>query len=84
MLIIPKVLATNAGHDAQDVIVTLTVESNGAMRERKRTSDSRFLQEESMRGHVVGLDLATGGAIDPSTEGIWDCYRVKRQLLHSW
>lgn len=32
---------------------------------------------------TAGLDLATGNPIDPTVEGIWDNYRVKRQLLHS-
>lgn len=42
------------------------------------------LQEEQADGNTVGLDLATGEPFDPTTEGIWDNYRVKRQMLHSW
>jgi len=41
------------------------------------------LQEEHAKGHVVGLDLVTGEAMDPAAEGIWDQYRVLRQILHS-
>jgi len=41
------------------------------------------LQEEYSKGHVVGIDLATGDALDPTSEGIWDNYRVLRQLLNS-
>jgi T-complex protein 1 subunit zeta len=41
------------------------------------------IQEESAKGHMVGLDLASGEAIDPAAEGIWDQYRVVRQILHS-
>jgi len=41
------------------------------------------LQEEFRGGHVVGLSLETGDPIDPQEFGIWDNYRVKRQLLHS-
>lgn len=63
MLIIPKVLAQNAGHDIQDVIVAL--------------------EEEQLEGHIVGVDLATGEAFDPITEGVWDNYRVIRHMLHS-
>lgn len=63
MLIIPKVLAQNAGHDSQDCIVELLDERKG--------------------GHCVGVDLKTGGVLDPLTEGIYDNYRVHRQLLHS-
>lgn len=41
------------------------------------------LQEDHEAGHPTGLDLKTGEPLDPSAEGIWDNYRVKRQLLHS-
>lgn len=41
-------------------------------------------QEEQAEGNVVGLDLQSGEPIDPTVEGIWDNYRVKRQMLHSW
>eukprot|EP01120_Amphizonella_sp_Union-15-10_P002377 TRINITY_DN1256_c0_g1_i1.p1 TRINITY_DN1256_c0_g1~~TRINITY_DN1256_c0_g1_i1.p1 ORF type:complete len:535 (-),score=112.22 TRINITY_DN1256_c0_g1_i1:61-1665(-) len=41
------------------------------------------IEEESAKGHVVGLDLYSGEPIDPASEGIWDNYRVKRQLLNS-
>lgn len=42
------------------------------------------LQEEYLAGHVAGLDMETGEPIDPADSGIWDNYRVKRQLLNSW
>lgn len=42
------------------------------------------LQDEAAEGHVVGLDLQSGEPIDPTVEGIWDNYRVKRQMLQSW
>ncbi|MBW0541937.1 hypothetical protein O181_081652 [Austropuccinia psidii MF-1] len=32
---------------------------------------------------TAGVDLSSGDPIDPTAEGIWDNYRVKRQLLHS-
>jgi len=41
------------------------------------------LQEEYARGHLVGLDLQTGECLDPTKEGIWDGYKVKRHLLNS-
>jgi len=40
------------------------------------------LQEEAANG-VVGLDLASGEPADPAVLGVWDNYRVKRQMLHS-
>lgn len=42
------------------------------------------LQDEQAEGNTVGLDLQSGEPFDPTVEGIWDNYRVKRQMLHSW
>jgi len=42
------------------------------------------LQEEYEAGHIVGVDLKTGEPCDPISEGIWDNYRVCRQLMNSW
>jgi T-complex protein 1 subunit zeta len=42
------------------------------------------LQDEAQEGNVAGIDLRSGEVFDPRTEGIWDNYRVKRQMLHSW
>lgn len=41
------------------------------------------LLEATAKGRIVGIDLSTGGLIDPRSEGIWDNYRVIRQLLTS-
>ncbi|KAF7306145.1 hypothetical protein HMN09_00769800 [Mycena chlorophos] len=41
------------------------------------------LQDEHKEGNIVGIDLATGQPCDPTVQGIWDNYRVKRQMLHS-
>jgi len=41
------------------------------------------LQDEQGEGNIVGLDLQSGEPFDPTVEGIWDNYRVKRQMLHS-
>lgn len=41
------------------------------------------LQDEEAEGRVVGIDLESGDPVDPSALGIWDNYRVKRQMLHS-
>ncbi|KAJ7072231.1 chaperonin Cpn60/TCP-1 family [Mycena amicta] len=41
------------------------------------------LQDEHLDGNIVGIDLATGDPFDPTVQGIWDNYRVKRQMLHS-
>ena len=65
MLVIPKVLAQNAGYDPQDVMVTLVQEAGD--------SD----------GMPVGVDCASGEAINPGDLGIYDNYRVKKQMIHS-
>lgn len=41
-------------------------------------------QEGEETDQPVGLDLKSGEPMDPVTEGVWDNYRVKRQMLHSW
>ncbi|KAJ5077791.1 t-complex protein 1 subunit zeta [Anaeramoeba ignava] len=41
------------------------------------------LLDEHQKGHVVGIDMETGDPIDPQTQGIWDNYNVKKQLIHS-
>jgi T-complex protein 1 subunit zeta len=39
------------------------------------------LQEEHSKGRVVGLDIATGGPLDPVTAGIFDNFIVKKQTI---
>ncbi|KAJ8596612.1 chaperonin-containing T-complex zeta subunit Cct6 [Rhizopogon salebrosus TDB-379] len=41
------------------------------------------LQDEQAEGNTVGIDLESGEPFDPTVEGIWDNFRVKRQMLHS-
>lgn len=65
LLVIPKTLASNAGHDAQDAIVKL-------------------LQEHNQTGLAIGLDLKSGEPIVPADSGIFDNFKVKKQLLNSW
>lgn len=43
-----------------------------------------FQEEYTDAKAPVGIDLSSGEALVPSDTGIWDNYRVKRQLLHSW
>ncbi|CAF0829512.1 unnamed protein product [Didymodactylos carnosus] len=64
LLIIPKAVAQNAGHDQQDTIVKLQHEyANSKM--------------------PVGVDVTSGEPMDPKSAGIYDNYRVKKQLIHS-
>ena len=47
-------------------------------------SSVKLQEEYESSGQSVGLNLTSGEAMIPADEGIWDNYRVKRQLLHSW
>ncbi|KAI0093182.1 chaperonin-containing T-complex zeta subunit Cct6 [Irpex rosettiformis] len=67
LLIIPKTLAANGGFDVQDALVQLQASPS----------------DEQAEGNTVGIDLQSGEPFDPTVEGIWDNYRVKRQMLHS-
>lgn len=64
MLVIPKVLAQNAGFDPQDSIV-------------------KIQEAYALNGPLVGLDLESGEPTVPADMGIFDNYRVKKQILHS-
>lgn len=44
---------------------------------------SIMLLEEHGKGHVVGLDVSTGGVMDPEAQGVYDNYCVKKQILQS-
>ena len=80
LLVIPKTLAQNGGFDVQDVVVALQVKCLTRIFQAKLIR----LKDEQGEGHNVGLDLQSGEPFDPTVEGIWDNYRVKRQMLHSW
>jgi T-complex protein 1 subunit zeta len=41
------------------------------------------LQNGADRGQIVGVDLETGGVLDPKAKGIWDNYIVKKNQLQS-
>jgi T-complex protein 1 subunit zeta len=41
------------------------------------------LQDEQAEGRIVGVDLRTGEAMDPSVEGVWDNCRVIRNFLNA-
>lgn len=43
----------------------------------------RLVHEHATSGNAVGIDLKTGDPISPADHGIFDNYRVKRQLLNS-
>jgi len=41
------------------------------------------LEEEHKKGKIVGLNVYTGDPMDPISSGIYDVYRVKRNLISS-
>lgn len=41
------------------------------------------LQEQFAKGNLVGLNIETGECLIPAEEGIWDGYRVVKQVLLS-
>jgi T-complex protein 1 subunit zeta len=82
LLIIPKTLAQNGGFDVQDVVVALQVRAGPTWVACMMLM--LFEKDEQAEGNTVGIDLESGEPFDPTVEGIWDNYRVKRQMLHSW
>jgi T-complex protein 1 subunit zeta len=81
LLVIPKTLAANAGHDIQD-----------ARKWRDNTHHYETptdplivaaLQDEHADGNVVGLNLTTGEPMDPELEGVYDSFRVLRNCIAS-
>jgi len=41
------------------------------------------LQDSHADGLIVGLNLTTGGAMDPIQEGVYDSFRVLRNCIAS-
>lgn len=81
LLVIPKTLAANSGHDIQDSSMF------DSLRFRLWVDADILivaaLQDEIDEGNVVGLNLATGEAMDPMQEGVYDSFRVLRNAIAS-
>jgi len=78
LLIIPKTLATNSGFDQMDTILKLLDEYAALNPDAvgpKATTNKTFVP--------VGVDVDSGGALDPAASGIWDVFRVKHQMVES-
>jgi hypothetical protein len=80
LLVIPKTLAANSGHDIQDSRMC-----NSRTREiiLANMSIVAALQDEYAEGNVVGLNLSTGEPMDPLQEGVYDSFRVLRNCIAS-
>jgi len=78
LLIIPKTLATNSGFDQMDTILSLLDEYatlNPTVTAPAGDTKRTFVP--------VGVDVSSGGAIDPAASNIWDVFRVKHQMVES-
>lgn len=75
LLVIPKVLAANAGFDAQETIVKLQEEV--ALASKEGAGDKSVIR-------WVGIDLNSGEPLAPVDHGIFDNYNVKKQIINSW
>eukprot|EP00922_Rhytidocystis_sp_ex-Travisia-forbesii_P055808 GHVS01082633.1.p1 GENE.GHVS01082633.1~~GHVS01082633.1.p1 ORF type:complete len:577 (-),score=100.46 GHVS01082633.1:311-2041(-) len=67
LLVVPKTLAENSGLDIQDCLLSLIDEYNKSSCNVPKTA--------------IGLDVITGEPMSPATDGIYDNYCVKRQML---
>lgn len=63
------------------LIIPKTLAANGGYDVQDAIVQLQTEQEET--DDPVGLDLRSGEPMNPVTEGVWDNYRVKRQMLHS-
>jgi T-complex protein 1 subunit zeta len=79
LLIIPKTLAANAGHDIQDAREWLAP----LISKNLLTVAVAAIQDEHRDGNIVGLDLASGDPMDPTLEGVYDSFRVLRNCVAS-
>merc|ERR1712194_35651 len=72
LLSIPKTLLENSGLDVQEHILHLLAGHDQANADRKKGDPIT----------AVGIDLSSGETLSPEMEGIWDNYRVKKQLFN--
>ncbi|RXK35905.1 T-complex protein 1, zeta subunit [Tremella mesenterica] len=65
------------------LIVPKTLAANGGYDVQDAIVNLQAELDETEGKEAVGLDLRTGEGMSPVLEGVWDNYRVKRQMLHS-
>nr|XP_027201279.1 T-complex protein 1 subunit zeta-like [Dermatophagoides pteronyssinus] len=68
LLAVPKALAQNAGLNAQDML--------------QRMKEKALASRGATPREFVGLDLDSGRVMDPTLEGVWDGYSVKKQTVN--
>ncbi|WVN86496.1 T-complex protein 1, zeta subunit [Cryptococcus depauperatus CBS 7841] len=64
------------------LIIPKTLAANGGYDVQDAIVGLQQELEEAGKDGIVGLDLKSGEPMDPVAEGVWDNYRVKRQMLH--
>lgn len=82
LLVIPKTLAANAGHDVQDACESTVDFCCHRKLLIDRSAVTKMLDEQA-EGDVVGLNLETGEPMDPELEGVFDSFRVLRNCMAS-
>ena len=80
LLIIPKTLAANSGHDIQDSRMWML---SSDPRSNYLHLTVAALQDEQAEGNIVGINLADGEPMDPIQEGVYDSFRVLRNCIAS-
>lgn len=80
LLVIPKTLAANSGHDVQDSRKFQWPQLAPHFAEMFIVA---ALQDEQVEGNIVGLNLITGEPMDPIQEGVYDSFRVLRNCIAS-
>lgn len=66
------------------LVIPKTLAANAGLDVQDTTLKLQDEYAEDDGKHPVGLDLQSGEPCDPTVDGIWDNYRVKQQMLHSW
>ncbi|TYJ54233.1 T-complex protein 1, zeta subunit [Cryptococcus floricola] len=64
------------------LVIPKTLAANGGFDVQDAIVGLQEELAEAGEGGSVGLDLKSGEPMDPVAEGVWDNYRVKRQMLH--
>lgn len=60
------------------LVVPKTLSKNAGLDSLETISNC---QDEIVEGHIVGVDLKSGDAMDPTIEGVWDSFRVIRNAI---
>ena len=81
LLAVPKTLAENAGHVGVDAVFAVEDERRLAGDDDDEGDGKKKKARTSTA--PIGVDVATGGALDAALAGIWDNACVKRQVLQS-